>query len=508
MKRKLGELLIEAGAATADDVDAALSDQSAGEPSRLGDLLLSTGKITPAALARALAVQHDLPFADLSYVAPEASDLIPLEFQRAHKLVPFRLDKDGGATRVHVALADPTLVDVVEELRSQLKREVIVHVAPIDDIENVHAALAGEGTGEPVVMGEVLEEEVFMPPAADPAGEISFPEPAPEEFALFADAPGGFSGGDSSFAEGRAWGQGFPEEAPAAPVVEAAAPASVTEEELFGSLDLGAPAEVAPLSTDLADEIGRHDLAPPSQDFAGFSALSQPLGDPEADRFGARSSAPVPVPDEPMPLAPERPLTEPDPAPSELELLLDAEVEPEPMLDLPQIVPAPLISPMLDTGPDTHESTQKFAGQLPGNAPPRIPSFAIPPDVPVEPRRSPIEPLKRPATLGRIALKRVAVSRSGEAVAAPAAVIIPPPPPAAPDLELPEWMRSGSEPAPALPVLAIPQAGELSAQLVELLNRVESGAVSAGPALAALMRLLVERRVIDDATLRAALEQL
>ena len=450
MKRKLGELLIEAGAVTADDVDAALADQSAGEPSRLGDLLLSTGKITPAALARALALQHDLPFADLSYVAPEASGLIPLEFQRAHRLVPFRLDREGGPTRVHIALADPTLIEVVDELKSQLKRAVIVHVAAIDDIENVHAALAGESLGEPVVMGEVLEEEVFMSPDPAVTAELSFPETLSSEFSV-PQKPGPYEfPGTPAPLTATLDELTFDEEIS----VTAEQPAkSVTEEELFGSLDLEGPPEPAPLTTDLADEIGRHDQAPPAQDSLGFSALSAPMGD------AARSP-------EPVNLEQERPLTsEPEPEP-----LLDAEVEPSPAL--------------------------------------KVPSFAIPPDVPIEPRRSPVEPSRRPAaTLGRIALKRVAVNREGVQVAVPEPVAARPPPPPKPrveaknpDLELPEWMRT-PDPVPSATVTP-------SAQLVELLERVESGAIPTGAAAAAVFRVLVEKRVLDEAAMIAALEKL
>ncbi|GEM_PF-952451 len=465
MKRKLGELLIEAGAVTSDDVESALADQSAGEPSRIGDLLLSTGKITPAALARALALQHELPFADLSYVAPEASGLIPLEFQRAHRLVPFRLDREDGSTRVHIALADPTLHEVVDELKSQLKRAVIVHVAAIDDIENVHAALAGESSGEPVVMGEVLEEEVLM--SLDPAvtAEISFPEALSAEFRVPAKpGPYEFPGTPAPLTDN------FDELTFDEEISVTAEPAakSVTEEELFGSLDLEGPPEVAPLSMDLADEIGRHDRAPPAQDSLGFSALSAPLG----DAARAPPSRPAPLPPDPVELAPERSLT------SEPELLLEAEVVIEPG-------PVPVV---------------------------KVPSFAIPPDVPVEPRRSPVEPLRRPsAALGRIALKRVAVNREGVQVAVPEAAAPPPvsrpkpaPPPIVepknPDLDLPEWMRT---PDPAL--AATPEAG---AQLVALLERVESGSIPPGPAVAAVFRLLVERRVLDEAALIVALEKL
>ena len=440
MKRKLGELLIEAGAATSEDVEIALADQSAGEPSRLGDLLLSTGRITPTALARALADQTGLPFADLSYVAPEASCLIPLEFQRAHRLVPFRLDRDEGATRVHVALADPTLTDVVDELRAQLKREVVVYVAPIDDIESVHAALAGEAADGPVVMGEALEGEIFVPPDPDVTTELAFPPPltAHEDAATV----------------------------PEPVAAEGAGPASVTEEELFGSLDLGGPSDVAPLSTDLADEIGRHDLSPSTPDSSVFSALSAPLGHSVAANLLAAPQAAL-----------------------DLEPLLDSEVvvsaEPE---------PPPLAV-----------------------APPRIPSFAIPPEVPIEPRSSPFEPLRRPATLGRISLKRVAVNRAGMEVDVPSkptlpnVIIVPPlPDPVLADvqpseLQLPDWMSS---PIDSISPQTLSEPEPFSEKLSALLARVESGDLPTGLALASMLRLLVERRVIDADRVADVLEKL
>ncbi|MFT3842945.1 MAG: hypothetical protein QM723_38510 [Myxococcaceae bacterium] len=154
----MGEILVEARAASQADVDAALADQSAGEPSRLGEILLSQGKLTPLALAQGLAVQLSLPFTDLAYVAPEASDLVPLEFQRAHKIVPFRVDEENGVRRVHVAVADPTLQDVIDELRAQLKTPVVVHVASVEDVEAVHSALGGDVVAGALIEGSIIDD--------------------------------------------------------------------------------------------------------------------------------------------------------------------------------------------------------------------------------------------------------------------------------------------------------------------------------------------------------------
>jgi hypothetical protein len=359
------------------------------------------------------------------------------------------------------------------------------------------------------------------------------------------------------------------------PVAAEAVAGSVTAEDLFGSLDLDATPAAAPLSTDLADEIGRADAAPPHMDFSGFSALAPPM-EPVVDRFGAAPSAPA------LKVVPERKLTAapsaPEPAASAppveesamdlLEPLIEPEIaaelvapatatDAEPSSQLSVVAPPPQLSPAPEISGVTNQ-TQKFGGAVPPVEPKRIPSFAIPPEVPVEPRRSPVAPLRAGgASLGRIALKRVAVNRDGTpvsspaaappepapttpgptplaavapAVAAPVARVAPAPiaaPPvarevpapiaaaasavveAAPetDLALPDWMRTASDPAPVIPIIPVGPAA-VSAKLDALLGRVETGDLPSGPVLAALFRMLVERGILDEAAVAAALEKL
>src|SRR5437870_4658006 len=100
MRKKIGELLVEAGATTSDEVKAALSRQrSWGNGKRLGEVLVATGKVTPAQVARALAAQFEVPFIVLPDVAAEASKLVPVDFQAQNKLVAFALEVDGKAQK-------------------------------------------------------------------------------------------------------------------------------------------------------------------------------------------------------------------------------------------------------------------------------------------------------------------------------------------------------------------------------------------------------------------------
>ncbi len=395
MRKKLGELLIQSGAASAADVASALADQASGEPNRIGDLLLSNGKVSPLELAQALSVQNKIPFVQLTHVEPEASWLVALEFQREHKLVPFRIETDGLQRKVCVAMADPTGRDVVEILRNQLKRPIDLYVAAIDDIERVHAELGGEPVAEGVLLeGVVLDSE--------PGSEFTHVGALPE----------------------------------IAPVI---------------------PPAVAPLS------------APPTDDWAtnfeDMTALSAPV-----------VSKPPPPKKGPAPA---------DDLFGSFDDLGEAPVE-NTVLGLSTAPSAVAMK--------SNQTTQvQFAVAIP---PPEIPSAVLGKlplkKIPAPPRESSTQPLRAEARPPRSAVRTEPQLHS----VAPA------------ELPLPEWMTSpaaeaGVDPS-ALLSLSRPISEELDA-LLGAMVRAEAGAVSTPELLAALVRSLVERGLLDETALLSAL---
>ncbi|MBM4778066.1 MAG: hypothetical protein GQE15_10245 [Archangiaceae bacterium] len=191
MRKKLGEILLASGVVTQADLDLALNDQTAGEPARVGDLLVALGRLTPTQLARALSTQHAIPFIQLPPIPSDVLRTVPLEFQQQHRLVPFRVTGDA----MSVAMADPSDADAVEELRVSMNKRVTRYVAASDEIDAIHAGLSGTS--------------------------VDLPPPPPVSRAAH----------------------------------------SPTAAELFGSLDLDAPAESAPLGDELFSGL---DLPPPS----------------------------------------------------------------------------------------------------------------------------------------------------------------------------------------------------------------------------------------------------
>ena len=135
MRKRLGEWLVEMGAISQDDLDAAVNDQTNGEANRLGEILLELGRVSPMQLARALAAQYALPYVDLPEPQPAALRLVPADFQRNYRVIPFRVEQGARGPRTFVAVADPSVIAVINQLKAHLKTDLVLHVAPVSDFE-------------------------------------------------------------------------------------------------------------------------------------------------------------------------------------------------------------------------------------------------------------------------------------------------------------------------------------------------------------------------------------
>lgn len=176
MSKRLGELLIESGAVTAADVDEALAAQAGGDPERVGEILVARGKLDPVTLARAISHQCGLPFIEIEPVPPEVSDLVPLDLQVQNKLAPFGLERTGGQQILHVAIADPATVAIIEDLSMQLGMAMKVFIASGDQIEAAHAAYQGQ---DPIVWPSPELDQPTAPVAPIPPAPKKIPTVAP-----------------------------------------------------------------------------------------------------------------------------------------------------------------------------------------------------------------------------------------------------------------------------------------------------------------------------------------
>ena len=94
-RRHVGELLIEEGVITAEQMDDALENQ-AKSGGLLGLILMDMGVVTETDIARVTCAQLQLPFLSLNNyeLDPKLVDLFDREFLHEHQLLPF--DKVGN----------------------------------------------------------------------------------------------------------------------------------------------------------------------------------------------------------------------------------------------------------------------------------------------------------------------------------------------------------------------------------------------------------------------------
>jgi hypothetical protein len=145
MRKKIGELLLESGAVSQEQIRKALGKQRAvGQGHRLGAVIVTLGFASSEAVAHALARQFDLPFVELPEIPEHVRSLVSRDFQAEHRLVPFRLEKEERGERLHVAVDDPSDLSIVDELRFQLNKPIRVFVAAADDLDRALDLVRGQ----------------------------------------------------------------------------------------------------------------------------------------------------------------------------------------------------------------------------------------------------------------------------------------------------------------------------------------------------------------------------
>ena len=145
VRKKLGELLLEAGEITQQQLDAALAAARSGGR-RIGEALIEAGVCKEEQVAKALAQQFGVEFLNLD--RPEQSsrvqmDLIPEELARKHLILP--LQKKGG--RLQLLIHDPMDLELLDLLRFRLNSEIDTAIAAKEQIRAFFDARGGAAGG-------------------------------------------------------------------------------------------------------------------------------------------------------------------------------------------------------------------------------------------------------------------------------------------------------------------------------------------------------------------------
>lgn len=129
-RKRLGDLLVEAGLISEDQLQSTLSEKNNNQ--KLGDALLQRGYITEQQLIEVLEFQLGIPLISL-YRYPfdtKLFHLIPKDTAKRNQLIP--LKKDGD--KLFVAMADPMDYFAIDDLRLSTGFQIETAIATKDDI--------------------------------------------------------------------------------------------------------------------------------------------------------------------------------------------------------------------------------------------------------------------------------------------------------------------------------------------------------------------------------------
>ncbi|HHW56719.1 MAG TPA: type II secretion system ATPase GspE [Clostridia bacterium] len=120
-KKKLGELLLEVGIITEEQLKQAIEiHNKTGE--KLGKILTKLGYVTENQILEVLEFQLGIPHVDLQkyYIDPEVAKLIPESVAKRYTIIPIKKDEDG----ILVAMADPLNIFALDDVRIITKQNV------------------------------------------------------------------------------------------------------------------------------------------------------------------------------------------------------------------------------------------------------------------------------------------------------------------------------------------------------------------------------------------------
>jgi type IV pilus assembly protein PilB len=118
MRKRLGEILLEAGIITNEQLTEALEYQRMWGH-KLGTALVAKGFITEDVLLRVLGSTLKLPIVDIARirVAPDVVKIVPARLAEKYDLIPIAVETQGGRQTLIVAMSDPLNLEAIDELK-------------------------------------------------------------------------------------------------------------------------------------------------------------------------------------------------------------------------------------------------------------------------------------------------------------------------------------------------------------------------------------------------------
>ncbi len=129
-RKRLGDLLVESGVITNEQLKFALTNKTKDE--KLGDFLIKENILTEQQLIEVLEFQLGIPHIHLNQysISPDLLQLVPAELAKRTNIMPIRREKN----KLFIAMADPMDYFAIEEVRMATGCQIETSIAAKDDL--------------------------------------------------------------------------------------------------------------------------------------------------------------------------------------------------------------------------------------------------------------------------------------------------------------------------------------------------------------------------------------
>lgn len=145
---KLGDLLVSVGKITHEQLQEALKEQRISDK-KLGEILVEKGFATELDIIQVLEFQLGIPHIDLKkyFIDPQIPKLISENLARRHLLIPIK--KDRG--KLVVAMADPLNIFAIDDVKMATGLEIEPAISTKENIENTIEYYYGKESAEKAI---------------------------------------------------------------------------------------------------------------------------------------------------------------------------------------------------------------------------------------------------------------------------------------------------------------------------------------------------------------------
>jgi type IV pilus assembly protein PilB len=191
VKKRLGEILLEAGIINESQLQQALEYQQMWGQ-RLGSALVAKGFLSEEMLMRVLGSTLNMPIVDISRirVSSDVIKIVPQKLAEKYDVVPIALEsKGGGRQTLIVAMADPLNIEAVDQLKFTTGyniRPVLSTISGIADaLRKYYGSGASSGGRDPLKgRGEGGDEKMVLIQRGGGERTIDLSTEAPDEMPI------------------------------------------------------------------------------------------------------------------------------------------------------------------------------------------------------------------------------------------------------------------------------------------------------------------------------------